>query len=149
LAKRWAWPRSVPWKPSATLRPTTISDVPGAEERPSMRRTCGRKLEAHGRQARDDHVGGRSLPFFEIWVRAMISFDTSGVPSVPRATCGSVSRSEACSRVTELCTSVWAAVRSSIALSSLPVDTSVFFSPRIQHQHTAANTNTTSAIPPP
>ncbi len=61
------------------------------------------------------------------------SLDTSGAPSAPRATCGRLSKSAACSRAMPLCTSVAAPLRIASTLSAEPVATSV---------------NTTSAMPP-
>ncbi len=75
------------------------------------------------------------------------SLDTSGAPSAPRATCGRLSKSAACSRAMPLCTSVAAPLRIASTLSAEPVATSVCRSPASSIS-TAANTNTTSAMPP-
>src|SRR5690242_1976452 len=129
------------------LRPTTISEVPVRNQRPSMMCTWGRSWMPSAGSPRTTTFCGLSLPFFGIWVSTSVSFDTSGVPSAPRATSRIVSRSEAWSRYTALWISVWDAWRRRIALSRLPVDTSVLRRPASSIS-TAANTNTTSAMPP-
>ena len=129
------------------LRPATISEVPARNHRPSMMCTWGRSSMPSGGSPRTTTFCGLSLPRFGICVSTSVSLETSGVPSAPRATSGMVSRSEAWSRYTALWISVCDDWRSRIALSRLPVDTSVFCSPASSIS-TAAKTNTTSAIPP-
>ena len=75
------------------------------------------------------------------------SLEASGSPWVSRAICGRLSISAACSRVTPLCTSVCAPLRISTTLFGWPVATSVARRPASSIS-TAANTNTTSAMPP-
>ena len=81
-------------------------------------------------------------------VSTTISFETSGAPSGPRATSGSVSTSDAWSRSTPLWISVCAALPDhDDVVEPSRCDTSVFFSPASSIS-TAAKTNTTSAMPP-
>ena len=88
----------VPSKPSEIARPTTTSDEPGRNMRPSITRTWGRSRMPIAGMPRTTRFAGLSLPRFGMAMRTIVSFETSGVPSSPRATSGSVSTREAWSR---------------------------------------------------
>jgi hypothetical protein len=75
------------------------------------------------------------------------SRDTRACPLASRAICGRLSISAACSRDTALCTSVCAPLPMKSTLSAEPLATSVARNPAASIS-TAANTNTTSAMPP-
>ena len=142
------WPISTPANWRATELPTTISDEPARNMRPSMILTCGRSvLPISGRPRTTTLLRLVGSSIFGSEFSTTTSFDTSGWPSAPRATSGEVSISDAWSRNTPLCTSVWLPWRITTTLSGDPVDTSVAFSPASSIS-TAANTNTTSAMPP-
>jgi len=108
--------------------------------------TCGRSvLPISGRPRTTTLLRFFGSSSFGSEFSTTISFDTSACPSTPRATSGEVSMSEAWSRNTPLCTSVWLPWRITTTLSADPVDTSVDLSPASSIS-TAANTNTTSAM---
>jgi hypothetical protein len=88
----------VPSKPSAIARPTTISEEPGRNMRPSITFTCGRRRTPIAGIPRTIRFAGLSLPRFGMAMRTIVSLETRGVPSSARATSGSVSRSAAWSR---------------------------------------------------
>ena len=68
-AKRRRWPMSTPSKPSAMLCPTTISEVPARNMRPSTTFTWGRSFTPRGGSPRTTTFWGLSLPRFGICVR--------------------------------------------------------------------------------
>ena len=74
------------------------------------------------------------------------SLELIGLPSAKRATCGRFTMIPAASRSRMLMISLIAALRTTIMLSSEPVERSVFCTP-LAIISTAEKTNTTSAMP--
>jgi len=146
-AKRSRSPMATPRNSRATLAPTTISVEPGRNRRPCATRTCGRS--ASPRSARPRIGTLLRLPVLSLIseLSTTTSREACGSPRASRATCGSASISAAWSRVTPLCTSVTAPLRITTTLSAAPVPPSEARRPASSIS-TAANTNTTSAMPP-